>query len=105
LEFCLNQNLIENKDWQPRVASALLFSPNPSAFVPRKCAVKVTRYKTAEDDPERDHLAEQFTIEGPMYKAIQETVDAIKKVMNSVEVWTSDGLKALEYPPEAIWKQ
>ncbi len=104
LEFCLNQNLIENKEWQPRVASALLFSPNPSAFVPRKCAVKVTRYKTAEDDPERDHLADQFTIEGPIYKSITETVDTIKRVMTSVEVWTAKGLKALEYPPEAIWE-
>jgi ATP-dependent DNA helicase RecG len=104
LEFCLNQNLIDNKEWQPRVASALLFSPNPSAFVPRKCAVKVTRYKTAEDDPERDHLSEQFTIEGPIYKSINETVATVKRVMTSVEVWTSEGLKALEYPPEAIWE-
>lgn len=104
LEFCLNQNLIESREWQPRVASALLFSHNPSAFVPRKCAVKVTRYKTAEDDPERDHLAEQFTIEGPIYKSINNTVETIKRVMTSVEVWTSQGLKSLEYPPEAIWE-
>lgn len=104
LEFCLNQNLIESRDWHPRVASALLFSPNPSAFIPKKCAVKVTRYKTAEDDPERDHLAEQYTIEGPIYRSISDTVEIIKKVMTSVEVWTSDGLKSLEYPPEAIWE-
>jgi ATP-dependent DNA helicase RecG len=104
LEFCLNQNLLDNKEWHPRVAAALLFSPNPSAFVPRKCAVKITRYKTSEDDPERDHLAEQHTVEGPIHLSIKETVEVIKNVMTSVEVWTKDGLKSLEYPPEAIWE-
>ncbi len=104
LEFCLNQNLIESKEWQPRVASALLFCENPSAFIPRKCAVKITRYKTAEDDPERDHLDVQHTVEGPIHRAILSTVDLVKQVMTSVEVWTSEGLKSLEYPPEAIWE-
>lgn len=104
LEFALNQNLLEPKSWRPRVAAALLFSPSPSAFVPRKCGVKITRYTTSEDDPERDHLAEQFTIEGPMYRAISDTVEKVQEVMNAVEVWTSDGLKGLEYPPEAIWE-
>lgn len=104
LEFCLNQNLVDGKDWYPRVASALLFSDNPSAFVPRKCAVKITRYKTAEDDPERDHLADQYTVEGPIYNSIKRTVETVKEVMNSVEVWTAEGLKSLQYPPEAIWE-
>ena len=104
LEFCLNQNLVELKDWHPRVAAALLFSENPSAFVPRKCAVKITRYKTAEDDPERDHLDEQHTVEGPIYNSINKTVALVKSVMTSVEVWTAEGLKSLEYPPEAIWE-
>jgi len=104
LEFALNQNLLEPKSWRPRVASALLFSPSPSAFVPRKCGVKITRYTTSEDDPERDHLAEQFTVEEPMYRAILVTVSKVREVMNGVEVWTAEGLKGLEYPPEAIWE-
>jgi ATP-dependent DNA helicase RecG len=104
LEFVLNQNFLDAKNWRPRVAAALLFSPNPSAFVPRKCAVKITRYTTSEDDPERDHLSDQHTVEGPIYNAISETVEKIQEVMNSVEVWTTDGLKGLNYPPEAIWE-
>ena len=28
----------------------------------------------------------------------------IKSIMSSVNVWTADGLKNLEYPPEAIWE-
>ncbi|MDH5731122.1 MAG: putative DNA binding domain-containing protein [Gammaproteobacteria bacterium] len=104
LDFVINQNLLDNKSWEPRVASALLFHTSPSSVIPRKCAVKITRYETKEDDPERDHLAEQLTIEGPSYVLINETVNAVKRIMTSVKVWSSNGLKTLDYPPEAIWE-
>jgi ATP-dependent DNA helicase RecG len=68
LEFAINQNLLDFKTWQARTVSALLFHPEPSAVIPRKCALKITRYETKEDDPEREHLAEQFTLEGPSYR-------------------------------------
>lgn len=104
LEFAVNQNLLDYKTWQPRTASALLFHPAPSAVVPRKCAIKVTRYETKEDDPERDHLAAQATIEGPSYRLIHDAVAAVTQIMSGVQVWTTAGLKKLEYPPEAIWE-
>jgi len=104
LEFCINQNLLDYKTWDTKVAAALLFHSYPSAVVPRKCAVKITRYETKEDDPERDHLAEQITIEGALYPLINDTINAVEKIMSSVKVWTSDGLKNLNYPPEAIWE-
>lgn len=104
LDFALTQNLLDQKSWSPRVAAALLFADNPSAFIPKKCAIKVTRYETAEDDPERDHLAEQFTVEGPAYRAINETIEIVQKIMSSVEVWTTEGLRHLDYPPEAVWE-
>lgn len=104
LDFCVNQNLIDFKTWEPRICSALLFHPVPSSVIPKKCSVKITRYETREDQPERDHLAEQFTIEGPAYRIINETVEKITSVMSSVKVWTSDGLGSLSYPPEAIWE-
>lgn len=104
LEFCINQNLLDYKTWETKVSAALLFHPSPSAVIPRKCAVKITRYETKEDDPERDHLAEQISIEGPLYHLIKETVHAVEMIMSSVKVWTPDGLKNLNYPPEAIWE-
>jgi ATP-dependent DNA helicase RecG len=104
LEFCINQNLLDYKTWETKVAAALLFHSYPSAIIPRKCAVKITRYETKEDDPERDHLAEQVTIEGALYPLINDTINAVKKIMSSVRVWTHDGLKILDYPPEAIWE-
>ncbi|MCU7842005.1 MAG: putative DNA binding domain-containing protein [Candidatus Thiodiazotropha sp. (ex Troendleina suluensis)] len=104
LDFVINQNLLDNRTWEPRVASVLLFHQAPSALVPRKCAVKITRYETKEDDPERAHLAEQRTIEGPSYTLIRHTIEAIQEIMSAVKVWTTEGLKSLDYPPEAVWE-
>jgi ATP-dependent DNA helicase RecG len=104
LEFCVNQNLIDYKTWEPRVAAVLLFHECPSAVNPRKCAVKITRYETKEDDPERDHLAQQATIEGPLYSLIHESVAKIQEIMQSVSIWTAEGLKKADYPPESIWE-
>jgi ATP-dependent DNA helicase RecG len=91
LEFCLNQNLLDFKSWQPRTVAALLFHPAPSAVIPKKFAVKITRYETKEDDPERDHLAEQATIEGPAYQLIHSAVTRVTEMMSSIEVWTTLG--------------
>jgi len=104
LDFAINQNLLDGKSWEPRVASDLLFHPIPSAIVPRKCAVKITRYETREDDPEREHLAEQKTVEGPLNALIIDTIESVQEIMSSVRVWTTDGLRSLDYPPEAIWE-
>ena len=104
LDFVLGQNLIDFKSWAPRVASTLLFHPVPSAVVPRKCAVKIARYETREDEPERDHLADQVTLEGPSYQLIHQSIETITSMMSAVKVWTPNGLKSLEYPPEAIWE-
>src|SRR5262249_7489720 len=104
LEFTINQNLLDFKTWQPRIVGALLFHPNPSAVVPRKCAIKISRYETKEDDPERDHLAQQVTVEGPSYNLIHEAVARVTDIMSGIEVWSTEGLKKLEYPPEAIWE-
>lgn len=104
LDFAINQHLLDNASWQPIVAAALLFAPNPSAALPRKCAVKVVRYDTNEEQPEREHLKEQFTVEGPLYPLIHDAITRITEVMSGIRIWTDDGLKNVSYPPEAIWE-
>lgn len=104
LEYIINENLADNKTFEPRIAGILLFHDNPSSFVPRKCAVKIARYETKEDDPERDYLKENLTIEGPLYKLIHKTVDKITDIMSSIKIWTSEGLRNVSYPPEAVWE-
>lgn len=104
LEFCLNQNLMDYRTWEPRVAGVLLFHANPSAINPRKCGVKITRYETKEEEPERDHLGVQHTVEGPLYRLIHDSVTKIQEIMESVTIWTTTGLRKAEYPPESIWE-
>lgn len=104
LEFVLNQNLVDRRTWEPRVAGVLLFNSAPAALVPRKCSVKVVRYETKEDDPERDHLKSTVTLEGPLYPLIHQTVRVVTETMSSVAVWSTTGLKTLQYPPEAVWE-
>jgi ATP-dependent DNA helicase RecG len=104
LDFCVNQHLVDYKTWQPRVAGILLFCENANAIIPKKCSVKIARYETKEDDPERDHLASQISIEGTLIQLIRYTVKKIHEIMSSISVWTAEGLKTLSYPPEAIWE-
>lgn len=104
LEFVLNQNLVDRKTWEPKVAGVLLFNDSPATVLPRKCSVKIVRYETREDDPERDHLKSAVTIEGPLYPLIHKTVDSVTEIMSKVAVWTTTGLKTLQYPPESIWE-
>lgn len=104
VEFVVNQQLVDFKTWEPTVAGILLFSDQPSANMPRQCAVKIARYVTRDDEPERDHLKDTHTVEGALYPLIHEVVAMIKKVMGGISVWTTNGLKPVEYPPETIWE-
>lgn len=104
LEYVISENLIDLKTYDPRVSGLLLFSNNPSALLPRKCAVKIVRYETKEDEPERDYLKETITVEGPAYFLIHETVRIVTEIMSVIKVWTPEGLRAIQYPPEAVWE-
>ncbi|MCU7548145.1 hypothetical protein OCK74_03425 [Chitinophagaceae bacterium LB-8] len=104
LDFTISENLIDLKNYDPRVSGLLLFAKNPSACLPRKCAVKIIRYETKEDEPERDYLKETIAIEGPAFKLITETVEKVTEIMSSIHVWTPEGLRSMSYPPEAIWE-
>jgi ATP-dependent DNA helicase RecG len=104
LDFAVNQHLLDNASWQPICAGVLLFHEHPSAAMPRKCAVKIARYETSEDDAERDHLRQQWTVEGPLYALIHQTMQKVAEIMSSVNIWTPKGLKPVQYPPEAIWE-
>ena len=104
LNYVVNQHLIEDKDWTPLVAGVLLFGDNPSAMLPRKCGVRISRYETREDDPERDHLKESYSIEGPSYRLIHNSVNKITSILSGIAMWSSDGVEKKGYPPEAIWE-
>jgi len=104
LELALNKNLIDRKTFKPKVAGVLLFATDPSSLMPKKCSVRIVRYETKEDDPERDHLGPIEAVEGPLYQLIHKTVERVTAITSSINVWTTDGPKAMEYPPETLWE-
>jgi ATP-dependent DNA helicase RecG len=104
LEFSVNQHLVDEKDWSPLVAGVLLFADVPQAILPRKCGVRISRYETREDDPEREHLKESRYIEGPAYRLIHDSVDLITSILNDLSKRTEKETAPVSYPPEAIWE-
>lgn len=104
LELALNKNLIDRRSFKPKVAGILLFSAEPASLMPKKCSVRIVRYETKEDDPERDHLGPIEPIEGPLYQIIHKTVKRVTEIMSSINVWTTDGPKEMAYPPETLWE-
>jgi ATP-dependent DNA helicase RecG len=95
LDFTVNQYLVDVRTWEPTVAGLLLFANNPSAVIPKQCGVRIARYETREEDPERDHLKETFTIEGPLYQQVHLTVEKLKSIMSATPIWTMEGLRTL----------
>ncbi|TWI01084.1 ATP-dependent DNA helicase RecG [Luteimonas cucumeris] len=104
LDLSLNKGLIDRRTFKPKACGLLLFSNDPSGVVPKKCSVKIVRYETKEDDPERDHLAFAETVEGPLFPLIKKSVERVTEIMSSISVWTTEGAKSMEYPPETLWE-
>jgi ATP-dependent DNA helicase RecG len=104
LEFALNKNLIDRKSFKPKVAGVLLFAPDPPSLMPKKCAVRIVRCETKEEDPDRDHLGAIESVEGGLYSLIHKTVERITTIMSGINVWTTEGQKAMAYPPETLWE-
>jgi ATP-dependent DNA helicase RecG len=104
LELSINKNLIDRRTFKPKVAGLLLFAQDPAGVVPRKCSVRIARYETKEDDPDRDNLGLLETIDGPLYDLIHRAVARVTEIMSSINVWTTDGPKAMAYPPETLWE-
>lgn len=103
-DFLKKQNLISGTKevLKPIYAGVLLYDENPSVVLPKKCALKITWYDTNEEIPERGHLKEQKTIEGPLHKQIIVGIREIQRIIDSVPVMGPTGLERAKYPPEAI---
>jgi ATP-dependent DNA helicase RecG len=104
LELSLNKNLLDRRSFKPKVAGVLLFASDPPSLMPKKCSVRIIRYETKEDDPERENLTLNEPIDGPLYKIIHRTVERVTEIMSSIKVWTVDGPKVMAYPPETLWE-
>ena len=94
------QVLIENK---PTVAGLILFADEPQALLPKRCGIKVYRYKSGDAEGTRDTLDfDPISIEGCAYEQIEQAVDETTNFIESVRIRTADGLISVAYPVEAI---
>ncbi|MFU1719517.1 RNA-binding domain-containing protein [Bacillus velezensis] len=103
-EYLKKQRLVRKSGAEilPTIASVLLYADLPSAILPRKCAIKITRYNTNEDIPSREHLEEQITVEGNVLSQINTTLLNIKRIIDSLKVLDETKLVGANYPVEAI---
>jgi ATP-dependent DNA helicase RecG len=94
------QALIESK---PTVAAIVLFAELPQAVLPKRCGIKILRYKTTEATGSRDTLDfDPLTIEGCLYNQIYEAVKETVRVVEGVQILGPTGLESIKYPNETL---
>ena len=94
------QLIIKDK---PTVAGILLFSDEPQAILPKRCGVKIYRYKTKDDEGSRASLDfVPITIEGCLYDQISQSVQKTIEIIEDIPRLGKKGLESIVYPQEAI---
>lgn len=88
---------------KPTVAGVLLFSDEPQAALPKRSAIKIFRYKTADEEGSRETLAfDPVTVEGCLYNLINEAVTGTKKLIEGMKRLGVKGLEDVVYPDETL---
>lgn len=101
LTYLNNQELIRNS--QVKVAGVLLFCDEPAVYLPKRCSVKLMRYKTREDDIGREFLdGVPYTIEGDAYNVIYRTVSKTIEIVEGIQRLGQFGLESITYPHETL---
>ncbi|SDM65836.1 ATP-binding protein [Streptomyces wuyuanensis] len=86
-------------DGKPTVAALLLFSDEPQAALPKRSAIKIYRYKTAESQGTRETLDfDPVTVEGCLYDQIRASVQRTSDIIEQVRVLGPEGLESITYP-------
>jgi ATP-dependent DNA helicase RecG len=94
------QLIVEDK---PTVAGVVLFAEEPQAALPKRCGLKIYRYKTKDENGTRDTLDfDPLSIEGCAYDQIETAVRKTAEIIESVRVNTPDGLESVTYPVTAL---
>ena len=92
--------LFEDK---PTVAAVVLFADEPQAVLPKRCGIKVYRYKTTDAEGTRESLDfDPISVEGCAYDQINRAVQETAKIIESVRIRIAEGLANVKYPETAI---
>ncbi len=88
---------------KPTVAAILLFSEEPQAILPKRCGVKIYRYRTSATEGTRETLAfDPITVEGHLYVQIKNAVAKTTELVEGIQKLGTRGLEAISYPPETL---
>lgn len=99
--YLQNQDLI--KDGFVKVSGIILFADEPPVYLPKRCSVKILRYKTKDDSIGREFLDGQpMTIEGNAYNVIKGTVAKTKEIVETIKKLSPEGLENVRYPDETL---
>jgi ATP-dependent DNA helicase RecG len=87
------------RDDRPSVAGLLLFADEPQAAIPKRCGIKVYRYKTKEAEGFREALEfDPQTVEGCIYDQIRNAVNLTKQITERIPKMGADSLETIQYP-------
>jgi len=88
---------------RPTVAGLLLFADEPQAAIPKRCGLKIYRYKTKDGEGSRETLDfDPISIEGCAYDQIKAAVQKSTEIIESVRINTPSGLATVAYPSTAL---
>ncbi len=88
---------------KPTVAAVLLFAEEPQAALPKRCGVKIYRYRTSAVEGTRETLAyDPITIEGHLYDQIKAAVARTTQLVEGIQKLGPRGLEAIAYPPVTL---
>ncbi len=100
-EWLRKQQLLINDN--PTVAGTVLYADEPQALLPKRCGIKLYRYKTKDLEGSREALDfDPISIEGGAYNQIRDAVAQTTEVIESIRVSTSEGLEQVKYPSTAL---
>lgn len=103
--FLRKQSLLTKRgdDKVPNVGCVLLFDDNPQATLDTRCAVKVYRLRTTENEYRREQLEEMpVTIDGHIEEIIEKTIDKVSSYIAGASFQDGGSLVKLQYPSEAL---
>lgn len=103
--FLKKQRLLTKIDGihKPNVGCILIFDEEPQATLDTRCAVKVYRLRTTEQEYKREQLFEMpVTINGDIEKVIIDTILQVKKYISGASYEDDGKLVKLSYPTEAL---
>lgn len=93
----------EDSGFKPVVAAVLLFSEEPQAALPKRCGIKIYRYKTNEIEGTRPTLAgTPISVEGCLYDQIDEAVQKTIEMLEEIKILGAKGLEQIKYPKETL---